>query len=90
MRRGRYVVSDQWTTVDTKQTETWSGTVITSTVEITSVTDTRGGYVYERGARRVTIKVRGGGKRTRVFIGERAYDEAYRWERDTINELQRQ
>jgi hypothetical protein len=54
------------------------------------VTDTRGGYVYERGARRVTIKVRGGGKRTRVFIGERAYDEAYRWERDTINELQRQ
>jgi hypothetical protein len=89
MKRGRYIVDDVWTTIETQYIDTYNGDTITVTTDLADVTDTRGGYKYDDGARRVTVKMKGRGKRSRVFIGEMAWADGRRWADDVVYDLQK-
>lgn len=89
MKRGRYVIGNDWANIAFDEYETWGGDVIRVETDTATLTDTRGGYTYPHGARRVTVKMRGGKKRTRTFIGETAYNDAKRWADDVVWGLRR-
>jgi hypothetical protein len=89
MKRGRYTIGNDWTSYAFDEYETYGGDVIRVETDTATLTDTRGGYTYPHGARRVTVKMRGGKKRTRTFIGEMAWADAKRWADEIVWDLRR-
>jgi hypothetical protein len=89
MRRGRYDIGNDWARYAFDEYKTLGGNVIRVETQTATLIDTRGGYTYSHGARRVTIKMRGGGKRTKTFIGDHAYHDAKRWADDIVWDLRR-
>lgn len=85
----RYEVVGDWSSVEFRQvTDGWDGGVEARLdVSLADVRDTRTGERFRDGARRVTLKVKGGRRRQRVFIGERAYHEARAWTDEVLREV---
>ena len=84
----RYKVVGDWQSIRSEQVaDPWSEAKATLDVALADVQDTRTGDRFRDGARRVTVKAKGKNRRQRVFIGERAYDEARRWTDDVLREV---
>lgn len=87
-RRGRYEIGASWTVIDRTPVVDYCDEVGERVTEVADVTDTRGGYTYKGGARRVTVKV-GKAKRTKTFVGEMAWADARCWADDIETALVR-
>jgi hypothetical protein len=89
MRRGRYEIGTDWTPLTRETVLDYGDDAGEAVTEVASLRDTRTGDIYPRGARRVTVKVTGAGKRSKTFVGEFAWAQANSWADDTIDALLR-
>ena len=89
MTARRYTIANDWTTVsDVDYDYYYTEDPVRIITELATLRDTRTGYEYSDGARRITVR-HGNSKRTKTFTGEMAWAEARRWTNDTIDALTR-
>lgn len=86
----RYKVEANWHGKVSDTVRDWlRDEVATVTREYATLTDTRTGDRFDRGAIRFTVTAKGGFRKSKTFIGETAWSDGERWANDEVNAASR-